>query len=155
MNAITPKHCDLPITLSETIRLALRDLTACEADPRYKIDMGVWHWPKPREVVGKLTSKPTCYICLAGAVLAQTCGVPMHDWVTPNDFDTETERKLFALDLVRNGSIWGAIECFHGFDGFSNDKIPRAVTIPDYSNDPSGFHVALGIVAEWLEPLRY
>jgi hypothetical protein len=52
----------LPDKPSELIRLAVKDMQLCEADPRYKLDMRSWHRP----VEG------ACHVCMAGAVMAQT-----------------------------------------------------------------------------------
>ena len=53
----------LPNKLSDLLELAVRDARACEADPRYLLDMGKWHVPKGNGV---------CQVCMAGAVIAKT-----------------------------------------------------------------------------------
>jgi hypothetical protein len=58
----------LPDKLSELIRVAVQDMEACRIDPRYKLDMSVWHIPRDG----------ICRVCMAGAVLAKTCGYPKY-----------------------------------------------------------------------------
>ena len=57
---------ELPTQPSELIRLALEDLRACERDDRYEVYMTYSHVP----VEG------VCHVGLAGAVMAQTLGLP-------------------------------------------------------------------------------
>ena len=90
----------LPEMPSELITVALRDLEACEQDPRYEIDMDVWHYP---------SDSMRCGVCLAGSVMAQSIGVAPSDAMDPADFGSRTQAKLTALNLFRIGSHAGAL----------------------------------------------
>ena len=111
----------LPDKPSELLILAMEDIERVEADPRYKIDMGSWHEPN-----GK------CKVCAAGSVMAKTLKLPINvnsDYegchVETNeqnvDFDSDTERKLAAINSFRCGDM---------YDGFKkmnlSSKIPRS-----------------------------
>lgn len=88
----------LPDKPSELIRVALKDLEACEQDDRYVIDMSAWHSPQGR----------LCHVCLAGAVMAQSLGVSPHYEKVPSEFqrqDPDTETKLLALNRFREGLV--------------------------------------------------
>ena len=57
----------LPEKLSQVLREAVKDLRACEANPRYVIDMSKWYYdrsPYNPAAIG------TCKVCLAGVVIA-------------------------------------------------------------------------------------
>lgn len=58
----------LPELPSALIRLAVKDLEACQHDKRYHINMRTWHCA---EELGL----EVCTVCLAGSVLAQECHV--------------------------------------------------------------------------------
>ncbi len=58
---------ELPAKLSDLLELAVRDVQKCEAEPaRFKLHMGNWHKP----------DNGACVVCMAGAIMAQTIGVP-------------------------------------------------------------------------------
>lgn len=60
---------ELPNKLSDLLELAVRDVQKCEAEPaRFALHMGNWHRPD--------AGKGVCVVCMAGAVMAQTIGVP-------------------------------------------------------------------------------
>jgi ribosomal protein S27AE len=87
---------DLPSVL---LRLALEDLEKVENDKRYEVDMNVW---VQRE-------QDICYVCFAGAVMAETLDATEEDifgWGTCTDKDAYS--KLLALDRFRTGNIDGA-----------------------------------------------
>ncbi len=84
----------LPDKPSALLRLALRDLEACERDTRYIIDMQDWHEPR-----GDL-----CHVCLSGAVMTQSLAMDRFYSCNPADFDHELASKLEALDEARVGS---------------------------------------------------
>jgi hypothetical protein len=91
----------LPDKPSALIRLAIKDLEAVEKNPAYRIDMGAWHEPYD----GK------CSVCLAGAVIAQTCKIKNDRYIYPNRdvFGKSTTNKLMALDDFREGSVYGGL----------------------------------------------
>lgn len=84
----------LPNKLSDLLRLAVRDAQACEADPKYKLEMETWHCPSHDGRV--------CFVCMAGAVMAKTQGIPAERLVVTPD------AVLFKyIDLMRLGRISG------------------------------------------------
>lgn len=99
----------LPSKLSELLELAVRDALTCEAEPaRYRLDMGSWHSPGRDGV---------CHVCLAGAVLAQTLGVPAGKWVTWDSVEDQAE--LVAINEMRIGSFSDAAICL----GLAHDDL--------------------------------
>lgn len=117
----------LPDKPSESIRLALTDLRACEADPLYNVGMGDWHRP----------CDGVCHVCLAGAVMAKSLECPREKSFVPSmiksaymeraagvsaeQFQVLTN-KLTAIDRFRSGYIGPA---------FSALNIPKPDAIPD------------------------
>lgn len=94
----------LPERLSARVRLAVHDVLLCAVDPRYIVDMTMWHTRATR--AGK------CRVCLAGAVMAQTLKFPSTASVTPSTFDdadmpddesAQLAEELRELDEVRGG----------------------------------------------------
>jgi len=94
-------ECLLPDKLSDLIEVALKDLSKVEKNPRYVVDMGVWHDDMMEGV---------CHVCLAGAVLAGTCKLP-HDqvWYPAVINFGSTTSKLIALDFARRGNLDAAL----------------------------------------------
>jgi hypothetical protein len=105
-----------PSTLA---RAALADLERVEADPRFVIRMGQWLGPATIQS-GESNSVHTlgqrvCGVCMAGAVMAQSCGlgvrlsggtaVSLGDELRAAGY-TDTEiGQIFALDDLRCGEI--------------------------------------------------
>ena len=125
----------LPIKPSELIRLALSDLRKCEADPDYTTDMSSWHEP----------GRNTCYVCLAGAVMAKSLGADRYHDLEPMSF-ADVEYLLFALDHFRVGDIGSGLENL----GFKDDEFPNRVIIP-YRIDSEKFHKQMHVLADDLE----
>ena len=98
----TKQH--LPKTPSALIRAALRDLRACEADDRYVVDMDEWHGPATDD-----RGKEVCKVSLAGAVMAQTLGLPREQFIYCADLDLQHSRRvkdgLHALDCFQRGLL--------------------------------------------------
>lgn len=92
----------LPEKPSELIFTALRDLRACEEDPLYTINMGLWH--SSRE-----SSDGVCAVCLAGSVMAKSLDAQTTHQAVPVDFGHINRQKLRALDDLRLGQYEGAI----------------------------------------------
>lgn len=92
----------LPDKPSELLRLALHDLELCEQDARYVVAMHFWH-------VYDIDSYSRCAVCLAGAVMSQTLGIPVDCDAKPGYFPDQIERKLIGLDLLRKGKICDAL----------------------------------------------
>ena len=91
----------LPNKLSDLILVALSDLKAVEKVKAYKIDMGKWH--------ALNSSETACQVCQAGVVMARSLDCPIGSDVTPSDYPRSINRKLIALDSVREGSISDAL----------------------------------------------
>jgi len=88
----------LPDNVGDLIRLALKDLEACEANPSYKVDMTYWHLYDESDDI--------CYVCLAGSVMAQRLGVEhvALEEIYPSTCgaDLETTMKLKLLNQIRH-----------------------------------------------------
>ena len=88
---------------SEALRQAVDDVKTCADDPRYIINMAHWHTPR----------HGTCYVCLAGAVMAQRTDVSPDMIATPSFRDDESlTNRLFGLDDFRLGNIKGGLSSF-------------------------------------------
>ncbi len=139
-------ECVLPDKPSELLRLALDDLRACEADPHYRVDMGVWHTPTKR-FFGLMNA---CKVCFAGSVMAQTCKIPM-EWggaEVRDGFSRADWRKFDALNAFRLGDVGDAVNLL----GFRlPDAVSRWRRVPDYGHDKSGFKEAMESLAIDLE----
>lgn len=103
----TKKPVILPTQPSKLIRLALRDLAKCEAQPdKFKIDMSNW-----------FTVNSRCSVCLAGAVMAQRLdgenyvrekGRPSCDnrkFIVDDDLPADNMKQLKALNFFRLSSM--------------------------------------------------
>lgn len=93
---------ELPDKPSELIRLAIKDLEACEKSDAYTTDMLVWHRPS--------TENEKCIVCFAGAVMANTLGADPKTRVEPPHFGEDIEAKLDALDSFKCGEVEEAME---------------------------------------------
>lgn len=95
----------LPEKMSDLIRVALKDMALCEADPCYAIHMMDWHTP----------SKGVCKVCLAGAVMAKTLEVSVEGRFVPSYFKEtpDNRHKLYALNDLRIGDVEGAMRSMH------------------------------------------
>ncbi len=109
---------NLPDKLSELILVALEDLEACEADPKYKINMDVWYEPKGKR----------CHVCFAGAVMANKAPkVNLSAGLGPEFFGAE-EDKFLALEEIRRGNFEGAISLLY-------KKHPKEFGLPSDFNE--------------------
>ncbi len=84
-----------PNKLSALLQLALRDLKKCEKQPEYEVDMATWH--------ERVSAMNICYVCLAGAVMAQTLGVGPGKTCLPSNFSDEWKEAFFRIDNCRGG----------------------------------------------------
>lgn len=154
----------LPDEPSALLRAALADLKKVEEDPGYVVFMGGWHRPANRRF------RSVCEVCLAGATMAKTLGVPSRLEVCPEDFtDRKLERKLRALNFLRVGKIALALRVLGHGDGpprgmktklrdrnFQIYSSPGGedlcVYMPSYHiSGPECFHEAVGLLADALE----
>ena len=132
----------LPDKASELIRVALKDLEACEKSEKYHIYMGTWHEPEP-------TERP-CAVCLAGAVMAQSLGAKTSEMYEPVDFD-ENENKLEALNEFRDGDLAAAFEWLGvEWEGESTVDVARY-----FDEDSSQFKEDMNNLADKLEAAGY
>jgi len=140
----------LPSKLGDLIRLALSDLEACESTPGYLIEMDTWHKYSQNE--------DTCYVCLAGAVMANTLGVPRDVTETPK---VDVEDALGSLDLVRayivnpNDYTWRhLVTVFEQFcSGLDINSPPPTIVPTTYSKNPDQFKVSLAEMADHFDEL--
>jgi hypothetical protein len=118
----------LPNKPSELILLALADLVKVERSKNYVVDMGTFHT--------KYDDDEPCHVCLAGAVMAKSLSIPSDVFVAPRDFESDTKRKLLALDRFRQGWASSAfIRLKRSYRrGFSFDR-----EITPYEEDPRAF----------------
>lgn len=102
-----PKY-ELPARLWQFAEHALADLEAVEQDPRYEVEMGVWHSPAHH-------NNGKCVVCFAGAVMAKTYQVPPTWDLSPSEMacNSQERRALCALDALRQGHIDDAVENYH------------------------------------------
>jgi len=100
----------LPGKPSALIRVALRDLEACEKGSRYEIDMDAWHLQDS----SGFFCDTRCHVCLAGAVMSQTLQVAMNQHLYPSEFDEDTADKLIALDSFRVGDVTTGLDRMSG-----------------------------------------
>jgi hypothetical protein len=110
---------------SELLELAMNDLEKCEADPRYEISMESWHDPN-----GEI-----CKVCLAGAVMAQTCGLPINMVSSglAKDVGEDWEKGTDALNAFRMGKINLALR----YIGYGGDWTDRDIV--SYHDDKDKF----------------
>lgn len=93
--------------LSEVILQGVKDLEFVEKNPKYKIDMGVYHDKEYSSWEDKKVSEK-CAVCFAGAVIARAGNDPEKE-IWPSYFDEKTANKLKALDAIRRGDLREAL----------------------------------------------
>lgn len=79
------------------------------ANPRYVLDMSIFHMPVSDEDERKDLELPRqgCAVCFAGACIAGRLGAdPDSDDVGPDSYPGD-EDQLYALDRVRSGNVHG------------------------------------------------
>ena len=122
---------------SELIRVALKDLRACELDPRYEIDMLVWH--DPNLIKGVEVPYPQarpCQVCLAGSVMAQSLGTNPQKLTHPREFEDDTRAALFALEEFRAGHVSTGLACL---SIVPDDRLRFNRIIARYKANPARF----------------
>lgn len=91
----------LPDKPSELLIVALADLEKCERSKKFHIEMAYWFMKNDNDGI--------CEVCLAGAVMAQSCPLPgMYQegaLFEPQDYPEAVEKKLKALNYLRIGNI--------------------------------------------------
>lgn len=85
----------LPDSLHELMALVMQDVKKCLQDERYDLEMGDWH-----DGCGTV-----CYVCMAGAIMAQTLKTPVGMVAEPYMYDDSLTLKLWAVNNIRVGRI--------------------------------------------------
>mgnify|MGYP003704073883 FL=1 len=89
----------LPDKMSDLLELAIKD--AQSLDPNvYILHMDMWHHPD--------LDTNTCYVCLAGAVMAKELGDKPSQSIIPSDHTTVVTEKLTAINKLRVGDVYTA-----------------------------------------------
>lgn len=115
----------LATRLSEVMRIALRDLRKVEAaDKLYRVDMGSFHeYDGDADADADEDDGPKCSVCFAGSVMAFSLAAKINKNVNPNDFEPAVERKLLAIDALREGSVVTALNVMYGEDDSNGDYL--------------------------------
>lgn len=111
----------LPDKLSELIVVALEDLAKVERDPDFMVHMSMFFTPNWNES-GK------CAVCFAGAVMAMSLDANPNRFHYTLDWGADIQRKMHALDHVRNGLLGAALLSM----GQDRKDTPRHVGITTY-----------------------
>jgi len=131
-----------PTRMSEAIRMAVADLEAVEADPRYKVNMKTYHNP-----VGQ-----TCYVCFAGAVMSATLNADPEDYLVHTaEWGAKWQAVLYFLNEVRLGEVRAAKRAWlTGEDQtLARRGTPADVTL--YEDNPAAFKRDMLALADRLE----
>jgi len=84
------------------LQMALADFDVVSKDPRYLVQMSLWH--EPGTTFNELSDEiPVCYVCLAGAVMARTLEAPIDQFIAPWCYSVAWERVFMCLNLLRTG----------------------------------------------------
>lgn len=138
----------LPEKLSACIRLGLKDLREVEELETYYVGMGVWHEPVSGCLRDDGKCSVKCAVCFAGAVMARSLGAPINKSKAPSSYGRWNERRLDALDSLRNGHVRFALQVVADVNIYD---IPPIWYVPEYKEDKEGFHRAMEGIAETLE----
>ena len=145
----------LPEKMSDVLELALHDIERVETSPQYEIDMTNWH------IYDRITG--VCSVCMAGAVMAQTLGVPFNETtsLTMVEVSDDDKTKLCILDDVRSSHFIPLLDFIKGEDD-EDDKyrplfkdIMRFGNIVRYHESPTQFKKDVQRLAETLRKHGY
>ena len=129
----------LPNKPSELLALALADLAKVERSSKYEVDMDDWHAP---------TTKGVCNVCMAASVMAKTLNVDRFETFTPGDFETDTQKKLRAIDRLRKGYLAHALDVL----GIDHPRfLVSEIDVADYHDDPKQFKKDMRAIIEALK----
>ena len=146
---------ELPDKPSQLIYMALGDLEKVENDDRYTVDMVKYH----------VAEDDTCYVCLAGAVMAKR--LPTHPTVSisPSLFRKDIEDKLQALDEFRTHSINAGLGRMgltkekapelYGRDDYPRNRLYNAIRVGTYKESPKRFKKNMRRLAKAFEKLGH
>lgn len=136
----------LPEEPSALIRLALADLKKVERDKaHYVVNMNMYHEPDDFQY-----RKRKCTVCFAGAVMAGTLRASPGWSLDPSDFDTDTKKKLIALDYFRSGRVRQGLLLLSDSYRYIEPGLADFLVVP-YRDDPKGFRVDMERMAAHLE----
>lgn len=134
----------LPDKPSALIRVAMADLKKCERDPRYTIDMAMWH------AYDETTN--TCAVCFAGAVMAKSLKAadPLTEgnYRDPYSFGSIVRHKMQALNQFRAGEVEDGLERLRIV---RPSDMPRRIDVVRYEDQPVHFHRQMEAMAAMLE----
>ena len=80
-------------SLSELLTVVVADLKAVLSNPKYKLNVKVWH--------GKEYDSDVCSVCVAGSVMAGTLQSEADLDLSPPCFDRPTMDRLFLINQIR------------------------------------------------------
>ena len=128
---------------SELLELALRDLTRCERDPLYAIDMRFYHLGVDDQYDG-------CCVCFAGSVLAKSL-----NWDRGRDYeigDHPDQESLTAIDLFRIGEIGCALFALGRVSTELSlpGDLPYRISIPPYTSGRAEFKTGIRTIINLL-----
>ena len=92
MTTKTKTKIKLPNNLIDLIELAINDVRKCKADPKYTINMNIWHEP---------IHKDKCAVCMAGSIIAKTFKANRLQNLVPYEFGNINDLKLLIIDTIR------------------------------------------------------
>lgn len=126
----------LPEKLSDCLAVALGDLIKCERQKgTYRIYMMTFHQPNSH-----------CTVCLAGAAMAQTLGVPPTEPSCPSGFNQHNNVRLNAISNCAISSL------ADGLQELGLEVIEGAwKRTPSYASDPKAFKAA---IRSYIKELR-
>jgi hypothetical protein len=146
----------LPDKPSELIRLAVKDLKSIEKSKKYVVYMHRYHQTVDNDMMDYFSlPEGKCAVCFAGSIMARTLKCDPKETVRPDDFDVKTERKLYALDSFRTGSIYEAFD-------YLKIKVPIVleyccnqdnINISGYEENPQQFKTDMLGLASLLEEI--
>jgi hypothetical protein len=153
MAKLSNKKTKLPNKPSALIRVAVEDLKQVERHKRlYKVDMDIYHCPlsyfddENNESIPD--PKKPCYVCFAGSVIAKTLKADRTQELNPEDFDSDTYKKLEALNLFRIGMIEKGL---YKMDLEQPKYVAKEAKVVDYEDDPKEFKKEMLALANTLE----
>ncbi len=86
----------LPNDLIGLLEVVIKDVKACEDDPKYALQPLFWHYPNKE---GDL-----CLVCIAGAVMAQSLHCDFLTKRFPGCFSHRVQKKLEIINDLRQGT---------------------------------------------------
>ena len=150
------KQMILPRVPSALITLAIDDLELVERDRRYSVNMNTWHRPGVTHKLS-LSASGACQVCLAGAVMAKSFGVSVHEDVVPSQF-TGNYDALMTLEQLRQGFVALAFVMLLNEERYSNKALkwlPECVKVRSYEVNPEAFKRRMRAMARWFKRHGY